>query len=379
MITVLVTGADLLPIADPITTWTSVTAEVKHNEVGSGSITVPVTTAITTALTTPGARIVLIRDGAIFSAGPVEKPTEYEWSAKGGGAGLLTAQWADDLILAARRVVYPDPTLAADAQVIEAYAATGTNAETLILDLVNRNVGPGALAARIEPYLTMAAPGGVGTSVDISARFDKLGDKIRDLCTAGGGLGVRITEVAGSLVFSVYAPVDRSATVRFSAGLNNLRSVKLIHEAPVATVAIVGGSGTGAARTIVERIDVTGAAWGRSEIFVSSSQAATTTELEQDGDKALLANGESYTVSAQAVDTADQRFGTHFALSDRVSLTTPHGITVTDVVTAAKLTDTPKTGDVVEITIGSELTAGVDQRTLLLREFERRLGAVERV
>jgi hypothetical protein len=375
-ITILITGPDLVPIADPISTWTDVTAEVKHNEVGAGSFTAPSTPDLLTAVTTPGARVKLIRNGSVFSAGPVEKPSEYEWSA-GAGAGLLTTQWADDYVYVARRIIYPDPDVDAESQVVDAYTDTAANAETLIRDLVNRNVGPGALAARQEPYLTMGAAVGAGTDVDISARFDKLGDKIRDLCAAGGGLGVRVVERAGSLVFEVYEPIDLSSRVRFSAGLNNLRRVKLTHEAPAATVAIVGGQGTGAARTIVECVGAAAATWGRSEVWVSS-QEPTSDGLTQDGVKALAAGGEHYIVSAEAVDTPDQRFGIDFNLSDTVSVTTPNGVTVTDVVTAAKLTATPNAGDVVEIVIGSEWTAGYDQRSLVIRELERRLGAMER-
>jgi len=377
-VTLLITGPDLVPISQPITTWTSITAEVKHNEVGGGEFTVPATDALSSVLATPGARVKLIRNGSVFSAGPIEK-REYSWDSK-AGTGPTVCQWADDLVYIARRDIYPDPTVAADAQVIEAYTATTTNAETIIRDIVNRNIGPGALTPRIEPYLLMGPVSGVGTNVDFTARFDKAMDKIRDLCVAGGNLGVRVSESAsGHLEFTVYAPIDRSATVRFSPGLHNLRSLKLTHEAPVATVAITGGGGTGASRVFVERVNTDGLAWGRSEIVVSDTQATTTDGLNQSGDKALADNGEHYIVEAQAIDTPDQRFGIHVNLGDIVSLTSPMGVTITDTVMGAKLTATPAKGDVVEMTIGSQRDAGVDPQIRWLRNLEKRVGARERI
>jgi hypothetical protein len=377
-ITLLITGPDLVPISDPITTWTSITAEVKHNEVGGGEFTVPADDDMSAILATPGARVKLIRNGSVFSAGPIEKSV-YDWDAK-SGTGPTVCQWADDLVYVARRDIYPDPAVAATAQVVEAYTATATNAEMIIRDIVNRNVGPGSLPDRVEPYLVMGPVMGVGTSVDFTARFDKAMDKIRDLCVAGGNLGVRVTESSdGLLVFGAYAPIDRSDAVRFSDGLHNLLSLKLTHEAPIATVAIAGGGGTGAARVFVERVNTDGLAWGRSEIVVSDTQATTTDGLNQAGDKALADNGEHYVVEAKAVDTPDQRFGIHVNISDIVSLTSPMGVTVTDMVMGAKLTATPTGGDLVEMSIGSNRNAGVDPQIRWLRNLEKRVGAMERI
>jgi len=375
MISIVVTDASMTPLCDPISTWETVTAEIKRNEVGAGSFTCPPTAEILNAVTTPGARVRLIRNGTIFCSGPIEQPFSEEWSA-GQGAGLITTQWADDLVLLTRRVAYPNPALASTAQVTDTYTTTAVNAETTIRDIINRNVGPGALTARIEPHLTLEPARGIGISIDATARFDQLGDLLRTLAAAGGNLGVRVVEQGAGLVVQVHAPVDRSGTIRFSPGLNNLLSIKLDHEAPVATVAIVGGAGVGASRIFVERASGAATTWGRSETFVSS-QATTLIGLQQDGDKALADKGEKYTVTAQAVDTVDQRFGEHFWF-DKVTLTAPSGTTVVDVVSAAKLTATPKEGDRVTLTIGSAVPAGWDRDSLRLRELERRMGAMER-
>lgn len=382
-ITLLVCDASLAAVADPVTSWTNIDCTIKHNDTGAGTFTAPASPALVDAVTTPGNRVCLIRDGRIFSSGPIEKPGSYKWSAsKDGRTGLgeVTVAWADNLALVARHLSYPNPALAATAQDTDKYTATGVNAETLMRTLVNVNCGPGALAARQEPALALGTVAGVGSNVNLSTRFEPLGDVLRTVALAGGSLGFRIREdrTSAQLLFEVFAPVDRTASIRFSRDLNNLRELSTDPDAPTATAALVGGDGTGAARTIIERTNVSAAAWGRSETWVNQAGDADTTQMQQAGDKALSDGAEKVRLTVVAVDTPAQTFGRDFWLGDKVSVLLPTGAQVADIVSAAHLTATPTDGVVVAPTIGTDTAASDDPTLQMIRDMERRVGRLER-
>lgn len=378
--TITLTGPDLQVLGDPISGWTDIDCTIKHNEVGVGSFTAPAVPQLL-AMIEPNNRVRVERAGQVLISGPIEKPGAYTWSAGSGataGLGAVTVHFADNLAYLAERLTYPDPAAAADAQTVSYYTATATNGEVLMRALVDVNAGPGAILARRVPGLTLGTLAGVGTNVAVTTRFEPLTDVLRQLAIAAGGLGFRVREVPGpALVFEVYQPTDRSQTVRFARSLGNLRELKTDPEAPTATLAIVGGTGEGASRVVVERTAVT--AWRRIETFVNQSGVSDSTGLSQYGDTALKEKAEKINVSASAVDTPALRYGAAYNVGDLAPVELATGAQVVDVVSSVNFKVTPTGGEIVTPSFGAGQATTDDATVAAVREMLRRLGRVERI
>jgi hypothetical protein len=376
-ITILVTGANFKPVIDPISTWTSLDCTLKHSDVGVGTFTAPSTVKLYNAVATPNNRVVVIRDGAVFMSGPIEHPGDYDWEAGGAnaGTGSLSVQFASNEVYLAERLTYPAPTLAANAQNVDYYTLTGVGGELAMRSLVNVNAGPAALAARRVSGLTLGASGGAGSAINVSTRFEVLTDVLRKAGAAAGGLGFRVREVNGGLVFDVVSSRDRTKVARFSRSIGNLRALSTKPEAPAGTVAIVGGANSGAARLVVERAAST--PWRRIEHFVNESGLSDTTGLQQSGDAANAEKAERVGLTATAVDVPACRYGVDYILGDKVAVELASGVLVTDVVRAVKLTATPKDGEVITPVIGLTDPHTDTQTVRAVRDMYRRIRRIE--
>lgn len=386
MIQLLVTDQDLNVLGDPLDGWTNLTVTRNDNAPDSGQLDL-VARPETMALLQPGTRLVVMRDDKIWTAGPMEVPEEWELGIGGDQGGqdvpepgeVAVSFSSDDAVVAGRRT-YPDPTLvASSASQPTAYTSTA-GAETILRDLVNRNAGPGALAARRVPGLVLGAAAGAGTTTSVTTRFEGLGDVLRSVALAGGDLAFGTRQVGNQIQWRVWARRDLTSMVRFSFDLNNLRYLKFKMSAPTATTAIVGGSGEGTARTIVEVTDTAAeAAWWRVETFVDSSGVADngTGELTKAGQEALAGGAQPIQLSTVTVDTGDLQAGRDFEVTDLVAVQLPTGLQVAQYVRSDTLTATPDGGELVTCVIGTP-DAGTDRATdLVLRELAVRLGRLE--
>lgn len=378
MLQVIVTEADLTPVGQPISTWTSIDVTQRFNTVALGQVVVPLTRTAAQLLA-PGRRISIIRDGDWFAGGPIERPGEQRYSRQNGGT--LTIGFGDDLALPAARAVYPDPAWSMPGPPSVArreFAAV--NAELAIRSLFDENAGPTALPDRQVAGLTIGAAAGVGDPVTIGFRLEALLDACRTLALAGGGLGFRVVQVGGVLELQVYQPLDLTEQVRFSIGLGNLLDYTYLPEAPTVTAALVGdGSGTGASRDFIERVSAAAATWGRMEKVVSKSDTTNTTELELAGDAALAEGVATASLTALAVDTPSQRYGEHYRLGDVVSVELFTGDVVSDVVRAVRLIATPDDGEVLSPLIGTQGATTDPQWRAITRQMQQdvlRLAAV---
>lgn len=381
MITVLITDRNLNVVGQPVNRWTNVDVNLRFNEPDTGSITVP-TDGLSVDQLAPGNRVVVIRDGAVFSAGPMEQPGELVWSVAGSdaGAGTTTITFASDDASIAAEVAWPDPAQPIAAQTVSRRVFTAANAETAMCQLVSENVGPAALAARRIPGLVVPASAGLGGTVTAGFRMDPLGDALRTLALAGGGLGFRTRATTSAIEFEVYQPRDLSAQVRFSRGLGNLLSYAYRPAAPTATVAIVGdGSGEGTSRIWAEYVAAAASSWGRMVAIVDRRDTMTAAEIAQAGAEALAEGGESAQLDTVTIDTDTQRFGVHYGLGDWVAVELNNGIQVTDIVRAVQLTATPKTGEVVTATVGNQSATTDLALVRELRSLARRLGRLEAI
>ncbi len=376
---VLVTDRDLTVVGDPITCWTALDVTLKFNEPGSGILTVPAYDWVLEQIT-PGNRVVVIRNGQVLLAGPWEtRLLERSDDDANSGVGVLTVNFADDLASLAARNVYPDPALTPDAQVSDYYTFTG-NAELALLELADDAGGPGALAARRISNLTIASASGVGTNVTVKAqRQTPWGDVARDIALLGGGLGFRIRQGLSDLVFEVYLPEDRSAEVRFSFGLGNLRYVSYEQSAPTATAVTVGGSGDGADRAMIEMVNASeSATWGRFEKHVAQSGSAPSQELQDSGNRALAEGAATKRMTANVSDTPDQQFGTHYRVGDLVSVEAATGEQLIDVVKTVHLQVSASSGEYVAATVGSQAATTDPSWITKIREIDERVNRIER-
>ena len=378
MITILVTDRHLQVVGDPIARWTQVRAQRRFNEPGPGSLTVPALPEVMAQLEA-GNRIVLIHNGRVFSSGPYES-SDWRWTADGAAAdpGQVTIQWADDLALVVARLAYPTPSQPANGSQAAYWQVSNTNAEVAMRSLVNANAGPGALPARQIPHLVLGPLAGVGVNVTYKARWEPLGDVLRALAIAGGGLGFRTEQTSAGIEFQVYAPQDLTGSVRFSRGLGNLREVAYLRSAPTVTAAIVGGQGDLDLRSMVERVNTAAeTAWWRVEKFVDHRQGATGAELAQAGDQALAEGAETARLSTITIDTPDQQYGVHYGLGDLVTVVPLPGVEVAEVVRAVTLDATPTSGEQVTALIGSQAASSDPLWLQHMRRLERRLGQIE--
>lgn len=375
----LVTTKDLAVVGDPIVCWTSIDVTLRFNEPSSGIFTAPGYSWIREQMA-PGNRVVVIRDGSILIAGPIEK-WQYERSDDGdnAGDGQLTCNFADDLALMVARMTYPDPTLTPSAQVIDNWTYTG-NAELALRALADGNAGPSALPDRRVPQLVMGTIAGVGTSVTAKAeRMEPLGDVLRRVAVSGGGLGFRTQQVGQTIEFQVFQPLDLTGQVIFGFGLGNLKYVSYEVSAPTATAAIVGGQGEGADRFLIERVSQ-GAQdlWGRMETLVNRPGTDPVGDLNDAGDEELAGQAETARVPSSASDTPFQRYGVHYDIGTRVSVESWPGSLISDVVSTVHIQVYPTAGEVVSPTIGSQAESSDPAWLQQVRALSRRIGYLER-
>lgn len=398
MITLLITDQNLAPVGDPIDGWTSLDCTKRFNEPGSGSVTLPASPDVMAALQ-PGHRIVVMRDGQVWMAGPMEIPQEIEVgysSGEGGGQappGEITISFTDDLGRIAGYITWPDPTEAWEDQPTATWRTiTNETGETIIRTLVDENCGPNSLEERQIPNLVLGAVAGVGTTTLVNTRFEGLLEACRRVAIDGGGLGFRTVQVDRDIVFEVYEPRDLSATARFSFGLGNLRHLRAKISAPTVTHALVAGTepdveeNPSAERTFLEVADTgQAAAWWRVEKFVDgSAETDADGELTQAGREELAGGAAPVELATVTVDLPDLPgepgtgliAGRDFDLGDRVSVQLPNGDEVTDIVRSMHLQATPASGEYVTTLVGSPEATSDPAMVRVVRDLSRRLGRI---
>ncbi|MER7930474.1 siphovirus ReqiPepy6 Gp37-like family protein [Streptomyces sp. NPDC096057] len=380
-ITLLITDRNMAIQGDPLTGWTNLDVTVNFNAPAAGTVTLPAYPDVMSQLV-PGNRIVVIRDGAIWTAGPMEEPTNYRWSLDDPGVGVVDVNFSDDLAVVAGYITWPEPSLTWAGQHGNTYRSfTATNAETIIRTLVNENCGPGAIAARRIPNFVLDTVAGAGTNTAISTRFEALLDVCRSVASAGGGIGFRTRQDGSLIKFGCYTPSDRSGTARFSTGLGNLRSVAYSQSAPTVTHALVAGNETtgSTVRTYVEVADTSASgAWWRVEAYVDGgADTDSAGELTASGTSQLADGAAPVALATVTVDTAELRAGRDYGLGDLVAVALPHGLQLTDVVRTIHLQATPGDGEQVSSVIGSQDATSDPRIVRLVRTLNRRLGRLE--
>ena len=220
----------------------------------------------------------------------------------------------------------------------------------------------------------------------IRARFDTLGDLLRDIALRAG-LRFRVVQVDGKLQFQVFEVADRSAEVRLDMRNRAIVAQKVAITAPDMTRVIVAGQGEGELRTLLEvstADSVTAESeWGRRiETFKDQRQTNDTGELEAAATDDLTVDGATrVTMGAIPADETTMIYGTDWSLGDIVTAVI-EGVETVSTVTEAKIVAGPggarigfSLGDSLLLDTGRALTAAVDATADRVSALERTIAS----
>lgn len=330
--------------------WDQLTIDHRHADVSSWTLTMPALPSVLSKLG-PGWGAIILRNGQELLAGPLEDDGPRSWSAANdGGPGTITVTGADDLVILANELAYPDPTKSAAGQTGAAYqdVQTALPAETVIKHYVTANVGTTRAAARADPnalhtrVLTVAADQQRGDIVTLSARFNSLLDILQVISQAGSNLGATVTQQGSELVFDVYEPRDLTGMLRFSRESGTLISASTTVSMPTLTHAVVLGDGSTNAQVVAEVDDSATADQWRMvvrQVVAATSSTTDVTQLTQDGQAALAAGRREYARDVTIVETAQVRYPQSFQRGDLVSIVDPTrpGTVINDVISSVHI------------------------------------------
>jgi hypothetical protein len=357
-------------------------ATLRYNNVGSWSVSLPARSAAAELLRAPGAGIIVSHLGETLFSGPTSAPSRQRTAA----ADTWTITGVTDDVILADALAWPDPTNGdITTQAAAADARTGP-AETVLRGYVDANIGPSAPMSRrgaLAQLLTVETDLGRGATVSDTERFGKLGELLARVATAGG-VGFRVLQVGGGLVFRVFVPVDRSGLIRLDMDNGTTDELDYGYEPPALTRALVGGDGDGESRAIIERSNTDSVAaeaeWGRRIEEWVDERSGDTTQMQTAGDDRLAAAGATKTsLTTKPVDTALMQFGRDYFLGDKVAVVVDD-LEIPDVVSEVSITVDPG-GLVSRATIGDPDAAVRDpwlRQLTALRRDVRRLSRLER-
>lgn len=345
------------------------------NKVGAWVLDLSASVDTAMLLTQPGwgVEITRARDGAHLLSGPTTKVERKRDRA----SNTVTVSGVDDMVHLNDRLAHPQPaTNSPPYSVAEHDVRTGV-CSTILQQYVDVNLGPGALGSRRVPGLTLAGDPVAGTSIIGRARWQNLLSMLEELALAGGGLAFDIQQLGLALQFVVWAPADKSATVKFSVELGNLASYQYSLAAPEISYIVCGGGGEGTARTIRERpasADVV--AWSRRiEKFVDRRDTTDTAELDQEITKALEESQTEATVSFEPVDLPGVSYLDNYRLGDRVAAVVDDSIT--EVIREVRVEANPGASRVTP-SIGTPVMRDAVRLFKRLRRIETRVSDMER-
>ncbi len=354
---------------------------LSFNAPGGFDFTAPASTIA--GLLTPGAGIVIERDGVPLLSGPIDAKRRT-WAQD---ADHLILSGPDDTIALSDRLALTVPGAAPNAAGM-AYAAAAYDvrtgaAETVMRAYVDANAGPGARPERAVPGLRLAPDLGRGGTITGRARFDALDELLRDLALAGGDLGFRVVQAtdAAAREFQVYPTRDLTSSAVLSPEYGNLRAYDYREGVPPGTYVYLLGGGELSARAVIEGGDVGAlAAWRRREQAVDARNTTDVGELTTQLRKELLDRRADVGLSVTPSDGPGLAFGVDYGLGDRVTVMVD-GVPIREVVREVRITLDSQGGETI---VPSVLSPGavaptVDAFYARIALLGERLGRLERM
>lgn len=283
----------------------------RHNAISTWSLDLPTDTEAADALLSlQHPRIVVRVDNVTLRSGPV---TRFERDVSADGDDLIV-NGVDDVVWLDRRVAHPQPVTAAPPYSTNDYDVRTGQASQILAQYIDANAGPGAVAARRVPGLTVPVPAPAGGAVTWQARYENLLDFIIAKADTVG-LGVRVVDLA----VDVYVPAVRQAV--FSDELGTLAETVSTFEAATANFVYVAGQGLGKLRTIVEVTDAQSVGdWGRVEQFQDRRDTNDATMMAGAGAETIKRGVTPRTITFQPLDSPVQTFPRDWSVGDIVQV-----------------------------------------------------------
>lgn len=304
--------------------YTSLTVIPRFNAIGAYTLEVSADSAKAQLLVEGNGLIIRTAGGDTVMSGPI-RTVDWARSSGDGGSGKLTVGGVDDTSVLAQYTCWPTPTAVIGSQTDSVYKISAVAAETAMRTLVNVNAGPGALASRKNPLLTLASDGSRGPTITRQInQFDNLLTTLTDIANSAGPLGFKVVQVGTGLQFQVYVPAVRTAA-RFSFALGNLTDTSYSTTPPTCTRAIVvagGGSSPRVCKTY-DRSDplFPGLVLEQFVDLTSVDTASTdlTAQMDQAGAEALTNGAGQGALSISPIDIPQLRYGRDYSVGDTVS------------------------------------------------------------
>ena len=310
---------------------------LRFNAVGGWEMKLPVGNRLGEFLRLPDYGIIVTGpENKVLFSGPT-KSAKLEQTPDNLQGDWLISGPSDDVILQ-ERLLYPTPSTDDVQAQVTAYDVRSGNAETVLKQYVNVNIGPSAPLSRKISNLVIETDGLRGAVVTGKARFDQMQDMFYDLAQLGG-IGYTIEQSNGDLEFKCYVPTDKSSTVRMDMFNQKLSKAEYSYAAPKVTRAIVGGQGEDEWRRFVE-VSTTESedaenTWGRRiEVFKDGRKSRDYAVLTQDGEEMLVDEGKTIVeMSVTPSDDINMKFGVDWYLGDKVA------VVVNDITAVAVVTE----------------------------------------
>lgn len=394
-------GQDLELLGE-IGDYTKLNMILRFNDVSKYTIEIPLTSPsipiIKSQLARGGGRagIIVTRNGTRILTGPFLNVEENgEFDQFGNNVGTLTIEGADDNFYLLKKLAVPKNTAGEYREMYngEDYSVQTGSAETVMKWYVDKNIGPSAYPTRKllinagGSSLSIEPDKAYGSNVTGRARFQDLLSLLQSLAIAGGWLGFKIVQTndgpGGTLEFQVYEPIDQSDSAIFSASWGTLRKYSYRQEAPEANFFIIGGGGTGAARTFYYSGDEPSRAkYGTWETFVDRRDTTSTNDFAQEMTNQKADKGEKINLKLEVFNTSPTELFSDYFVGDIVRVeivgvdpANPENIV--DRVQEAEIT-VDSNGEVVIPKIGS-LGVGTNFRLFdKVKKMERRISYLEK-
>lgn len=275
--------------------------------------------------TDAGARVVIEYDGAFLMSGWVDTLTGAIPSATGNPEISII----EDKVLLWDVLGWPVPTAALDAQTTADYYTKTGNAETILKDLVAKNVARLGLPVTVAPNLGRGAtiPGGV------SVRMQPLADVLFPAVT-DAGIGVTVQQSGAGLVVDCFTPRTYPHTLTERNGI--LDSGKFALNGSAATRVIAGGAGEGVDRRFLNQVVAARETGGRIiEVFRDARDAKDDTTLAARVQNTVDSTGPTASLSVALSETRTFRVAgpSGVQLGDIVPVEVRPGVVVLETVT----------------------------------------------
>ena len=276
----------------------------RHNQKGSGSITMDADDPKTEFLEADNARVVVHHkpDGEweFLMSGWVESER-----AEGPKVNAkVVFQILDDGIVLEDTDGWPVPTSPISNQSAAEYATYTGAAETVVKNAARANF------QRLGLPITVATDQGRGSTVPggVAFRFHPLADKLRPAADAAG-IGITVRQDGAGLVLDCYEPRTYPHTLSEEAGTITEWSYE--RQRATATRAVAGGKGDGTARVFASYVDSSlEASSGRvREVFKDATDVDTTTALQGRAQQTVTEGAPTYGFSVKLSESGMFRYG----------------------------------------------------------------------